>query len=64
MEANIAEAESMSFAEWEEAVKSGGKWDCKVHLSGLEIDSALLDDFGNYHFGIVAGASCCEVVGT
>lgn len=56
IKANIIEAENMSFLEWEKAVKTNGKWDYKNTLNGLDIDDKLLDDFGNYHFGIVAAA--------
>lgn len=53
LDANIAEAESMSFEDWEKAVKSNGNLDYKVKLIGLEVDSKLLDNFGNYHFVVV-----------
>jgi hypothetical protein len=56
LEKNIALAEGMSFPEWYEAVKSGGDWDYKSKLIAFGFDPKLLDDFGNYHFGVVAAA--------
>nr|KJZ10481.1 hypothetical protein TW77_07280 [Pseudoalteromonas rubra] len=56
LELNIAEAESMSFEKWEAAVKTGGKWDYKNSLTDYDFSPELLDDFGNFHFGVVAAA--------
>jgi len=53
---NILEAEKLSLADWKGKVESGGDWDYKVQLLGLGISKSDLDDFGNWHFGVVAGA--------
>lgn len=64
LKANIAEAERMSLSEWEKAVKTGGKWDYKNKLSDLNIDPSILDDFGNFHFGIVSAAKGFNLEGS
>jgi hypothetical protein len=55
---NMREAKSMNFSDWQKAVKTGGVWDYKNNsvFDDLDISSELLDEFGNFHFGIVAAA--------
>ena len=54
--ANVADAEQFTFSEWVEKVEPGGDWDYKNGLRGYGLDRALLDEFGNFHFGVVAHA--------
>lgn len=46
---NIAEAKEMSYSQWYNAVRNGGKWDYKQRGSKFE-------NFGNYNFGLTARA--------
>ena len=46
---NIQEARNMSFVQWYNAVRNGGKWDYKQLGRKYE-------DFGNYNFGVTARA--------
>ena len=58
---NINEASMMDFEQFIDAVKPGGKWDFKnknkYPMLVEKFGSALMDEFGNVHFGIVAAAS-------
>lgn len=49
VEQNIAEAKKMSYIQWYNAVKNGGKWDYKQKGSQYQ-------DFGNYNYGVTARA--------
>ena len=44
---NIAEARTMTYRKWHDAVRNGGKWDYKQKDSKYEA-------FGNYNFGLTA----------
>lgn len=46
---NIAEAKNMSYGQWYNAVRNGGKWDYKQQ-------GAQYQEFGNYNFGVTARA--------
>ena len=47
--ANIKEASNMSYNQWYDAVRNGGKWDYKQQ-------GAQYQEFGNYNFGVTARA--------
>ena len=46
---NIAEARNMSYGQWYDAVRNGGKWDYKQQ-------GAQYQEFGNYNYGVTAKA--------
>jgi hypothetical protein len=47
----------MSPIEFVEAVWPGsGKWDYKAKLAGLGFNKTLMDQFGNFHYGMVSNA--------
>ncbi|MDE0155657.1 MAG: polymorphic toxin type 44 domain-containing protein [Gammaproteobacteria bacterium] len=56
LSAHIAEAEGMSNNDFVLAVQPKGKWDYKYVLRKLGYSSSLRDNFGNFHFGVVAAA--------
>ncbi|MDG9670783.1 FG-GAP-like repeat-containing protein [Hahella sp. CR1] len=56
LDKNIAEAKSISLEKWKEKVETGGDWDYKNVLANRGFNSKLLDNFGNWHFGVVAAA--------
>jgi hypothetical protein len=47
MQQNIAEARRMSYREWYDAVRNGGKWDYKQR-------GRVYEEFGNYNYGVTA----------
>jgi len=57
LEANMETAKNLSTSEFIEKVKTRGDWDFKSNkLLKNQFDSSLLDEFGNFHFGMVAAA--------
>lgn len=59
IDANVEQARNMSLKQWIAKVKSGGDWDYKQlnHIMRMSrFDPARLDEFGNFHFGIMANA--------
>ncbi|WP_428309768.1 FG-GAP-like repeat-containing protein [Hydrocarboniphaga sp.] len=56
LEANIKEAAGMTLGEFWDAVKTGGKWDYKNNPEYAGLNADLLQEFGNFHFGVVANA--------
>jgi len=46
---NIAEAQDMSYGQWYDAVRNGGKWDYKQQGSQYQ-------EFGNYNYGVTSRA--------
>lgn len=53
---NFTESQKLSLTDWINRVKTGGRWDYKINgrLVSAGISSTRLDEFGNFHFGVVA----------